>query len=277
MKHLLSIIAVLFSTALYAQDIDLAGAVHLGNTTSPSPGAIRWTGLDFEGYNGSAWLSLTGEVPAQYGIVTDIDGHDYRTVIIGNQTWMADNLKTKRYNDEVSIGSALNEDGWSFATAFNLPVYTRIQDTDEWTSVFGLLYNWHAIDPVKNGDRNICPSGWHIPTLGEWNTLRTAVGGIYGASAIKTRGSSPNQTGPWLHDFNGSMTNTSGFDAMPTGRRDPDGPFENLRQKVFFWTATTSGADNARAVRLNVGDNVFSAETLESRDTGVAIRCVKDD
>ena len=96
---------LLWNITAYSQQekLEIEGAIKIANfeDPTPDPGTIRWTGSDFEGWNGIIWVSLTGN--ASVGSVIDIDGNPYQTIRIGNQTWMTENLRTTHYNDGTAI------------------------------------------------------------------------------------------------------------------------------------------------------------------------------
>jgi hypothetical protein len=98
--------------------------------------------------------------------VTDIDGNVYRTLSIGNQIWMSENLKLKRFNDGTQIGT-------TFTMLSQIPAYCWYNnDSASFNNTYGVLYNWYA---VKTG--KLCPVGWHIPSDSEWTTLGNYLGG----------------------------------------------------------------------------------------------------
>jgi uncharacterized protein (TIGR02145 family) len=96
--------------------------------------------------------------------IIDIDGNVYSTVVIGTQDWMAENLKVTRFLDSTSIAMVADSFAWSSLTT---PAYCNYNNEEKNASTYGRLYNWLAIDDP----RGVCPSGWHVPTRSEWNTL----------------------------------------------------------------------------------------------------------
>jgi len=97
--------------------------------------------------------------------VTDIDGNVYRTVQIGNQVWMAENLKTTKYPDGTSISyPGADNTAWQNNTT---GAYAWYNNDISWKDSYGALYNWHAV----NSDKGLCPPGWHVPSDAEWTQL----------------------------------------------------------------------------------------------------------
>jgi len=107
-------------------------------------------------------------------IITDIDGNEYNTVVIGTQIWMKENLKTTKYNDATLITYITDTSDWITASE---AYCWYANDSATCKATYGALYNWYAVDPSSNGNRNICPTGWHVPTDGEWATLTIFLGG----------------------------------------------------------------------------------------------------
>ena len=105
----------------------------------------------------------------QYGSVTDIDGNTYKTIQIGTQTWMAENLKTTRYNNGSQVP---NVTWWVEWLALKTAAYKWYRDKSNiYKNSFGALYNHYA---VNTG--NLCPAGWHVPTDMEWQKLEISLG-----------------------------------------------------------------------------------------------------
>lgn len=196
--------------------------------------------------------------------VTDIDGNVYPVVRIGNQVWMAQNLRVTRYRNGVPILLTSGNSEWSNAQTGAFCCYNN--DTT-YTGNYGLLYNWYAI----NDKRTIAPEGWHIPDADEIailvNTLRgdTSAGGF-----MKTPG-----THDWLFPNTGA-TNASGFAALPGGYRDGnDGWFHTFSSNGYWWHTTGS-------YELYCWSNRFYNYFAEvKRDPqyftfGFSVRCIKD-
>jgi len=169
----------------YCQSIEVDGPIVIGNDESviPQEGAIRWNGKDFQGWNGMRWVSLTSH---SNGIVYDIEGNAYRTVIIGDTEWMAENLRVTKFNDGSTLGAGLNSGGWQLGGAITTPLWGNVSYIEANKEVYGLLYNGYAIATSKN----ICPMGWHIPLLSDYDNLVTDLNSDVskGGGLLKKRG-----------------------------------------------------------------------------------------
>ena len=209
------------------------------------------------------------------GTITDIDGNTYKTVEIGNQTWMSENLKTTRYNDNNPITSVTDSIAWlNLKTAAYSWYGNDIKNKDK----YGALYNWFAV-----GTGKLCPSGWHVATDTDFNELELHLGirpteiNIWGwrGTGIGTRLKS---TSGWSDGGNG--TNTSGLAILPGGYRQyVRGEFQGAGILTYLWCSTDDAANGNPGVawyrRLDTNNNaVYKATT--SKKGGKYVRCIKD-
>ena len=169
----------------------------------------------------------------KYGTLTDQDGNEYKTVVIGTQTWMAENLRTTKYRDGSAIPNVTDNTAWINLTTGAYCNYNNTTNADT-IATYGRLYNWYA----ATNSRNIAPAGWHLPSEAEWRTLFTQLGG-YGVAGGKMK-----ETGTthWIAANTGA-TNESGFTALPTGfrvdwRTNPVGKFVNRGYVTYYWSST---------------------------------------
>lgn len=188
-------------------------------------------------------------IPQLTGSVTDIDGNNYDIITIGTQEWMAENLKTKNLNDGSSLKDATLE--------HNAPAYSYHNNDEKNGNTYGALYNRHAVATEK-----ICPTGWHVPSYAEWETLINFLGGIYEA------GGRMKATNLW-RDPNEGATNESGFGALPGGYKDPSNTFKGVGEAGYFWTSAFS----AISLHYHV-PHVRAAANWEGLD--LSIRCIKN-
>jgi uncharacterized protein (TIGR02145 family) len=206
--------------------------------------------------------------------ISDVEGNIYRTVLIGNQLWMVENLKATRYKDNSQIPLVADSLAWM---ALSTPAYCLYQNRPANKDKYGAIYNWFA---VNTG--NICPAGWHVPKNSEFETLEVVLG--IPADSIGTWGWRGNGVGNKMKDSTGwtggNGDNSSGFKAVPAGYRAwDDSQFRALGTITYFWTATDDAINNKPTVawyrRLDAADTrVYKATTVKSG--GKSIRCLKD-
>lgn len=206
--------------------------------------------------------------------ISDVEGNIYKTVLIGNQLWMAENLKAARYRDNSQIPLVADSLSWM---KLSTPAYCMYRNRPENKDKYGAIYNWFA---VNTG--NICPDGWHVPTNSEYETLEVFLG--IPADSIGTWGWRGNGVGTKMKDSAGWTTgngnNSSGFKALPGGYRAWDNSeFRALGIITYLWTATDDAINNKPTVawyrRLDGADTrVYKATTVKIG--GKSIRCLKD-
>ncbi len=207
-------------------------------------------------------------------ILTDIDGNVYQAIQIGNQFWMTENLKVTHYRNGDMISHLPDDGDWENTTSGAYCAYNNDQDNVE---IYGLLYNWYAIDD----SRNIAPEGWHIPTEGNWVTLRNYLGGSsYAGGKMKTTGTIEGGDGLW-YDPNTGATNESGFSGIPGGYRyyyvgygNEYYTYSSIGGSAFFWASTSEPYN----VQLDYNYSVLWGDHTPSwlEKTGFSVRCVKD-
>lgn len=194
-----------------------------------------------------------------YGTMTDQDGNVYKTVTIGTQTWMAENLRTTKYNDGTAIPNVTDGDEWS---NLSTGAYCNYDNTTNIVTIatYGRLYNWYAINTEK-----LAPEGWHVPSYDEWAVLISYLGGEYiAAKKLKEAG-----TSHWIDPYD-EATNQTGFTALPGGHRDySDGTFHYLGYYGNWWSATEENTDLAW-YRWDFN------RSFSSKGVGYSVRCVKD-
>jgi len=194
--------------------------------------------------------------------IKDADGNFYNVVKIGNQFWMAENLKTTKYNNGNTIPFLPNSTQWNPDT---VGAYCYYNNDINIGKEYGYLYNWYSVVNVNK----ICPSGWHVPTMSEVNTLRNYLGGESVAGGkLKETG-----TTHWLSPNIGA-TNETGFTAIPNGDRNYFGSYEAFGYSAAFWSTQDLGSFG--------GVFVLTSETAQmitrgwGKPTGLPVRCLKD-
>ncbi len=200
-----------------------------------------------------------------YGTVTDIDGNVYKTITIGTQTWMAENLRSTKYNDGTTIQKITSNTDWKNLSTAAYCTYNNTTRVDS-ISVYGCLYNWYAVNTGK-----LSPSGWHIPSKAEWQTLIDYLGGLDIAGGKMKEISLLHWSSP-----NTSATNESGFTGLPAGERYGDvGTFVHLNYNACYWSTTAEGVATAWGRNLsNIAGS--SLQDGDSQNNGWSIRCIKD-
>jgi len=197
------------------------------------------------------------------GIVKDNDGNSYKTITIGNQVWMAENLRTTKFRNGDPIPNVAVNESWS-ATANGAFCWYNNDAANK--TIYGALYNWYAV----TDSRNIAPAGWHIPSDDEWTALTNFLQGN------RLAGGKLKETGfaHWL-DPNSGATNASGFTALPGGLRGKDGVFKNLGFCGTWWANTEYTKSVAWYRYVDYGtSNIYSVSSYKT--SGFSIRCVKD-
>ncbi len=196
--------------------------------------------------------------------ITDVDGNKYKTVYIGTQQWMAENLKTSKYSNGTAIQNVPDNKQWSNLTTGAWVYYNNEISNN---AKYGKLYNWYAINPTANGNVNICPMGWHIPTDNEWTVLIDYLGEDAGSKMKET--STTNWDSP-----NDDATNSSLFTGLPGGYRSIYGYYNTIGVLGNWWSSTESIAGNIFFWLYNGNGGVNSSDG--SKRTGYSIRCLKD-
>jgi len=219
-----------------------------------------------------------------YGTVIDNNGIVYKTITIGTQTWMAENLKTTRYRNGDSILNVKSNAKWDTLTIGAQCTYNNTLNKDT-IFKFGRLYNWYAV----NDCRNIAPAGWHIPTDAEWQTLRNY---LSIASYNTPSGDSTDHivkslaaTTDWIYNsspgsigYNLITNNNSGFTAIPSGCRAYYGPFMSIGiGTYYFGIGTNSQYSKVYYIGLtNPIDYIGNWGYGGIEGDGFSVRCIKD-
>jgi len=214
-----------------------------------------------------------------YHAVSDIEGNSYKTIQIGTQEWMAENLKTTKFNDGTSIPLITHDIVWSGLTT---PGYCWYENNEEiFKNIYGAYYNWYA---VNKG--NLCPTGWHVPSEEEWKVFKMFLGMTQEQAELlyaggTTEGNKIKETGTfnWVEGSIGA-TNESGFTGLPGGTR-------SVGPATFCWEGLSGGWWSAMAYNPEpyspawshhvVWDAswIFRSDMLV-KPYGLNVRCIKD-
>jgi len=224
--------------------------------------------LLYKGISGN-YSTLVSDIPTStktvnFGFVACVDGsgNNYTVVTIGSQTWMAENLKTTKYNTGVDIPNVTSNSEWAALTS---GAYCDHGNNAANGAVYGHLYNWLTLNRGQ-----LAPTGWHVPTDAEWTTLTTFLGGENVAGGkLKETG-----TSHWLSPNTGA-TNETGFGALPSGGRTFDGifPTDDIGFRGQWWTSTQFDINPAfyRGVANNSG---FAVKQMYNKLAGFSVRCI---
>jgi uncharacterized protein (TIGR02145 family) len=214
---------------------------------------------------------LSGSCKKDKYDVKDIDGNVYKTIIIGTQTWMAENLKTTKYNDGTAIPLVTDGVAW---TALTTPGYCWYNnDAGSYKDIYGALYNWYTVNT-----RKLCPIGWHVPSDAEWTTLTNYMGDNVVGGKLKETG-----TIHWQSPNKGA-TNESGFTALPGAFFSSLGIFFDLGIEGGWHSSTENyhvlpdnrGAGYQLDTWLVYSDGVNIVPVVPGKKEGFSVRCVKD-
>lgn len=209
-----------------------------------------------------------------YGSMTDQQGNVYKTIVIGNQEWMAENLKTSIYRNGEAIANVMDNTQWANLTT---GAWCYFNNDSQYECPYGKLYNWYAVaDP-----RNVCPTGWHVPTDAEWNVLTGYLDPSYNPNAEGTQsttaGGKMKSTGlQYWFDPNQDATNESGFSGLPSGVRTfSNGTFMNIGSGESWWCSTSYDLNKSwyRTIsfqQANIG------RFYSNKKQGNALRCLRD-
>ena len=206
--------------------------------------------------------------------LTDVDGNTYHIVKIGNQWWMAENLKVTHYSNGDSIPEATDNVIWANLT---IGAWCNYNNDSTNGAIYGKMYNWYAVDD----SRNVAPAGWHVPTDDEWKELEMYLGmsqaqannegwrGTDEGGKLKEAG-----TAHW-NSPNTAATNSSGFTALPGGWRWHDNGFWSMGYDGYWWSSTEYNVPYAWYRFL---DYFYSQvyRTNIDKYSGFNIRCVRD-
>ena len=205
------------------------------------------------------------------GTVKDVEGNIYKIVKIGNQIWMAENLRTTKFSNGELIPTYPDRFVWEWGYPGNDPKFNyepRItpaqcfyNNDSGFNAIFGKLYNWYT----ATDSRNVCPLGWRVSTDQDWTILQEFLGENPGDKLKKTG------TDEWNFP-NAGAKDEFGFSAVPTGVRDNEGFFNGIGVNSVFWSPSNSIA-YFRYLTLN---NPSIVRTTRSKTNGLCIRCIKN-
>ncbi len=231
--------------------------------------------------------------------VTDIDDNEYETVIIGEQEWMAHNLRTTKYNNGNEILTDLENDAWGGTGEGAYAIYDHeagntfgIDSPEEMVEIYGLLYNRYAIE-----QENLCPEGWEVPSREDWQELVGYLVDEYGYSnatndqngvgeALKVARQvhhplggeyDTNEHPRWDGDSQYYGLDRFGFSALPAGVRWNDGEYDSIGQNAYWWSSSEEDGlpmASPYARLVNIQNNLDLFSNIHDR-AGLPVRCIK--
>jgi len=196
---------------------------------------------------------LSGKYKAELSI------EQIKTIQIGTQVWMVENLNVDRFRNGDLIPKARTNKAWKKAGENKQPAWCYYAKDPKNGATYGKLYNWYAV----NDPRGLAPKGYHVPSKAEWTVLTNYLGGENEA------GTKMKSTSGWFRTGNG--TNSSGFSGLPGGFRFPTGEFLWVGESGYWWTTTE---DDWGALRRNLGYEDF--DHGRSPAIGLSVRCLRD-
>jgi len=242
------------------------GIGSLTYTVNGTPASIGKANFAFNIGGRNCTLSL---IISTSGAGVTFNGYTYPTVVLGNgQEWMAENLRTTVYANGDPIPNVTDPGQWGGLTtgAWAQPI-----NPIQYESNYGKLYNWYTVAD----SRNVCPTGWHVPTDVEWTVLTDYLGGESAAGGkMKSTGTIQASTGLWEQP-NVGATNESGFAGRPGGGRDINGGLGGDGTFGVWWTSTQAGPLSAFFRRLDYS-NGGVVRNGTNRIYGASVRCLRD-
>jgi uncharacterized protein (TIGR02145 family) len=291
------------------------GSAITGYTVTSSPGSITATGatspINVTGLtNGTAYTfaviatnavgnsgasaastAVTPAAPSSCptSTITDIDGNTYNTVSIGTQCWTKENLKVTKYSDNTSIpldatGGSGGTSGHSWAvTTGAYTIYANESSSGTNATNYGYLYNWYAAKGITTTGsttyKNICPTGYHVPTDSDWNKLVKFIHSVADTSSTSTIQSTTAGTKLKKNDAlwaTNTGTDDYGFSGLPGGyRSSATGGFAGIGSLAYFWSATENIPGFAFNRNMS-NSNGFVVKGTLGNSVGASVRCLMD-
>jgi uncharacterized protein (TIGR02145 family) len=233
----------------------------------------------------SASIHVEFNPSISYDSVQDIDGNSYKTVIIGGQEWMAENLKSTQYADGSAIPYVEDTDVWDDLGATDEAYCWYKNSKALYADAYGAIYSWSvasrgvASDANPSGIQGVCPNGWHLPSDSEWKQLEL----FLGMSQTEVDAIGPRGEGALILKEAGTLnwnghasSNLYGFTSLPSGSRSTNGIFD--REEAFYWTSSRYGIEESYRVWTRELAETWHGiiREFKHRDNGYSVRCVKD-
>jgi len=244
-----------------------------------------------------------GESPARSlsecpEFVVDEDDNEYSVVLIGDQCWFSENLRTTTFANGEDVpytpdASDWNESWSTQAPAFSVFYYNGhntdgIDSYDDMVEAYGKIYNWYAVDDA----RGLCPEGWHVPSLSDWNQLESYIIDNYAqfdednvGDALKSCRQENSPLGddcltdehPRFDEYSAAVYGIDyfGFNAIPGGQRLHGGAYNNIGRDSSYWTSTYMSHDQSHYISFSYHNGSMS-KSYKNCVHGYTVRCVRD-
>lgn len=207
--------------------------------------------------------------------VTDIEGNTYKTVIIGNQEWMAENLKVGKYQNGDPIPLVKDAEEWKNLTSGAWCIYPG---NTAYNDIYGKMYNWFAVAD----SRQLCPDGWHVPSDKEWSTLITFLDTYVDGPSDSSLAGASSKAYSVLQSENGYLLRPNAespdsisFSVRPGGWRRGNGEFTDLAYHAFWWCSEEVSGGSARAWSMEYNTGIINRDSF-TKKCGFYVRCIRD-
>ncbi len=198
--------------------------------------------------------------------ISDLDGNVYQTVKIGDQTWLGQNLNVSHFRNGDPIPQVRTDEEWEKAGNEQRPAWCHYENSTDQGKTYGKLYNWYAV----NDPRGLAPKGYHIPTVQDWNTMSSYLGGGEKAGGkLKEKGMTH-----WKSP-NTEATNSSGWNGLPGGLNYSFGTFVGVGSTGYWWTSVEDGEVTANVYSLSF-ENSTLFDLFLNKGVGLSVRCIRD-
>jgi uncharacterized protein (TIGR02145 family) len=204
----------------------------------------------------------------QKDTLLDIDGNIYKTVGIGSQIWLAENLKVTRFTDGTTIPCIIENKDWKNGFLYTPGYCWYANDSINNKTIYGALYNYFAVEKGS-----LCPTGWHVPSNNDWKTLAKYLGGTNVAG-----GKLKESFGNFWNSPNNCFLNKNDFNALPSGYRKFDlGDYFDIGNKGYWWTSTTLSTSDSHVNVFSMSyNNTYLQSNQRYKNEGLSVRCIKD-
>ena len=244
-----------------------AGSVSITDTSNNSISGIYSVDVASRGFGDPLKISNGRFSTVQietiaYNLVEDYEHNQYKTIEIGTQTWMAENLRSRIYANGDSVRDVF-----------------QYSNSESLTNIYGLYYTWNSAthNTAVEMTQGVCPSGWHLPSNAEWQQLLANLGGE------PVAGGKLKSIISW-NAANVDADNSSGFSALAAGVHQPVAEYPDLSERMgymtLFWSSTFDTTVNGISTAWSVAVNNAACSVLRSpfyrTDLGISVRCIRN-